>query len=393
MFLLLKNQRGTSLALSTGLVMLLMVSSAAINEVIVKNLRAVHKIEASARAFYAAEGGLEDALYELSPHLPGYETPSILNTPGGQTVRKTQFSASGPKWESPWEIKSVSADTTTSGSLYPFQKSAISFYKDSGVNNVIATANHINENGHTVVPLDFNLSGPPVTFTFTINQDLGAGGLVIDNDRDGVLNEDSRYQGPGTCTDSTTKDNDCDGREDEDSEYDPVLYWVLSDGSGHTLFPKKGCLTDLAEDPTDPLTPPHGSQICEKDFACVVGGTCSVTFSFNNAKGIDETGQPLFISDFLQAVTDDPLNPDDAKIQMEISIIAPMEKFSPGGNSPIQKIDYSVVSTLTGPDQKIANPAFTINSDGYFQDFKQSLKTVLTPQTTAPLLEFTIIQQ
>ena len=74
---LTKNIKGVSLPIIIGLILLLFIVSVAVNELIVKNLKAMQRVEASNRAYLAAEAGLEDALYELTPHSAGYETRKL----------------------------------------------------------------------------------------------------------------------------------------------------------------------------------------------------------------------------------------------------------------------------------------------------------------------------
>jgi hypothetical protein len=49
--------------------------------------------------------------------------------------------------------------------------------------------------------------------------------------------------------------------------------------------------------------------------------------------------------------------------------------------------------TVTSVSDQIPNPFYTIKSDGYYRDFKQSITAILKPKSTVPLIDFTIIQQ
>jgi len=131
-----KNNKGVSLPLVIGLVLILMLASVAANEMIIRTLRSVSQIESADRAYFAAEAGIEDALYELSPHFAGYETPDIPTSRPADTddARKDVFDSS-LNWENRWEIGSHTTDTCDPvewpdyelcGRIYENQKLAIS---------------------------------------------------------------------------------------------------------------------------------------------------------------------------------------------------------------------------------------------------------------------------
>jgi hypothetical protein len=62
---------------------------------------------------------------------------------------------------------------------------------------------------------------------------------------------------------------------------------------------------------------------------------------------------------------------------------------SPPSQIVIPYVEYQITSNTV----QIPNPYFTIKSDGYYRDFKQSLTTTITPKISTSLLDFTIIQQ
>ena len=106
---IVKSIKGVSLVLVTGLIALLMISTASINQLIINTSQNVRRIEASNKAYMAAEAGLEDALYELAPHFAGYQTPP-LDDPDQTAVRTIDFGGD-IQWESKWEIESRSGET------------------------------------------------------------------------------------------------------------------------------------------------------------------------------------------------------------------------------------------------------------------------------------------
>ncbi len=65
---------------------------------------------------------------------------------------------------------------------------------------------------------------------------------------------------------------------------------------------------------------------------------------------------------------------------------------APSKKVEIPYISYEVES-LSLDGTQIPYPSFTVKSDGYYRGFKQSITSTVTPKTTVPLFDFTIIQQ
>ena len=375
-----------------GLVSLLMIASVASNELIIKALRSAHQIEASDRAYFAAEAGIEDALYELSPHFAGYETPTLpVGSPGAiDDARKDDFGGD-LTWVNRWEIKNRS-NLTTFGTeqdenlvFYPNQKLIISLFNDESESSGLS-ANAINDGLADIAHIEPN----NFSITFRIPYDLEGeyssaftdmGGLAIDNDGDGEangINED----GPGDTSicpgdTYTTEDWDCDGKEDEDSIYDPVIYWKIIDDEGRLLTPLRGCIDD------------GGSEICEKDFE-LFNGMYQAVLDGSTIGWDDVTQSEVVIFNFL----DDGYEgrTADTKVQMEFTIVAPLKQATTTGGFKrydIPYLEYVIDSNV----ENIPLPYFTIRSDGWYKDFKQSITTYVTPKTAVPLFDFTIIQQ
>ena len=383
------NNRGVSLPLVVGLVLLLMLASVATNELVIRALKSAHQIEASDRAYFAAEAGIEDALYELSEHFAGYETDDRHDDFGGDI-----------DWKNDWEISNLS-DSNTFGSddglyFYPKQKLIISLYDDNDGTGI--ATNSINTSGANITTL--SASNFDITFQVPWDTDIGyspaySNGLTIDNDGDlaksgfvgpdlGIdgLNEDGPAE-TTICYEYPSKDGDCDGREDEDSNQDPVILWKITDNAGNSLIPIRGCLTGIDGDAIDPL----GTEICEKDFE-MDGGYLSVTLDTSD-EGINQDDEVKTIGQFF----DDNVSLNN-KLQFEFLIIAPLEQAYEIGSDirsvSIPYLEYEVdASPVTFPPL----PYFTINSDGWYKDYKQSITTTVTPKTAVPLFDFTIIQQ
>jgi len=362
------SPRGVSMPLATGLVTLLMISSMAANELIIKSLLSVRGIEASNRAYFAAEAGVEDALYELSAHTAGYQTPVIDNVTGND--RKGTFNTN-KQWNNRWDIQSRSGLLQWDGKFYKNQKLVLPLYHD--IDNITPTG----ENAISGEPAEITNLKPvglsvkfkiPNANSFINPMDLF---LKINNDQDDDVNEDQPGVQNKNC--ENPEDNDCDGKADEDWETDPVILWKLTDSEGGSLIPKPGCISDLA----------GGSELCEKDFSTP---NFEVTLS-DSQEGQRENGEIETIAKF---IIDSGL---DSRVQLELLIIAPMEYFDKNTN-PATKIEIPYISyAVQSNESQLPYPYFTIKSDGYYINFKQSITTTLTPKTTVPLFDFTIIEQ
>src|SRR3989338_4642417 len=122
--------KGVSLPLSTGLILLLFTATTAIHLTVIKNLRSVQQIEASARAQSQAEAGVEDALYTLSGHLAGFETAPLAVPPLSDPGRQSGLSR--------WAILShdlsqnCPSGASICGQISNNRKASLSFFNDTG---------------------------------------------------------------------------------------------------------------------------------------------------------------------------------------------------------------------------------------------------------------------
>ncbi len=388
------NTKGVSLPLVIGLITFLMVAIVAINTMVIRSIQSVRSIEASSRAYFAAEAGIEDALYELTPHFAGYETPNL----GNANARNNNFVSDIPceagieKWCNEWEIESRNGDNEWGGRLYSNQKMMLYLFNDTheplstpatnAINREVLLPNDIET--LKIVSSDFSITfSIPDTATIFAN----GGSLKIDNDEDfdgspSTVNEDPE-EAFGACDANTDCDND--GLVNEDGPENPVILWKLTDGESRSLIPLNGCLSDSD-------TPPgtKKSELCEKDFNTYSDSPYTLTdYAIrldNTAYGQNEMGQMESIGNFISNLT----NTDKARF--EFLIIAPMEHVDElaGRKIEIPYILYEVSSMFTN---ELPYPFFRIKSDGYFRGFKQSITATVTPKTTVPLFDFTIIQQ
>jgi len=404
------DNRGVSLAMTIGLLMLLVTLTATINELVVRALRASHQIEAADKAYLAAEAGVEDALYELSIHNAGYETAG-LDDP---TVRNDNFDNT-LKWNNEWQISgrdTASCDDmapwqnaytpTLCGRVYEGQKHVISLFTDDALSTGITT-DEINEAGSEINVLSY--VSMKIRFRIPIDvYDASIGAfnavptkpLLIDNDKDydpdgSGLNEDGAKLSLFplvTCDYSgavEVSDNDCDGHEDEDSHQDPVFLWQLVDNAGHFWKPLIGCKLE-ANDPS------HGfpnSLICESTFR-LNGQEVHASIDHTDL-GIDQNGTRIALWQFINTYAG-----TDNLLQLEIVPVAPFEAIDPTATGiepdriPFTNFEYGIDYSATG---SMSSAHFAIRSDGYYQDFKQSITTNVTPRAGTRLLDLTIIQQ
>jgi len=397
------DNSGISLALTIGLLLLLISMTATLNVLVIRSIRSARQIEASDKAYFAAESGIEDALYELSAHSAGYETVDLDDANG----RSDDFTKT-VDWKNEWEIKNKGLNTCDGslttwensyspdycGRIYGGKKLVINLFNDKAVSTGI-TDNEINEAVSNIKSLNISSFTMKIRLPVSLVADNSIAKLSIDNDGDlgtssksGIesilgLNEDG-VSDTSKCGGTTTlDDSDCDGKEDEDSPEDPVVLWKLVDDAGNSFQPLRGCKGDASH----PSHSDTNASLCEKNFS-LTGSELSVTFS-NTDKGIDNAGFIKTLANFLNGYS----SSSTKKLQMEILIVAPMETvLAVDETIPIPYYEYGI----DFPDTvaaSVPSTYFSIKSNGYYRDFKQSITTNVTPRATSRLLDLTIIQQ
>lgn len=395
------NNKGVSLALTIGLFLMLIIIATTVNELVIRALRASHQIEASDKAYFAAEAGIEDALYELSLQDAGYETSDL----GSTEVHKSDFTQTVP-WKNEWEIKNKALndcddledweggfEPSYCGKLYGNQKLVINLFTD----NTTATGIETNEINST--PADISrLNISHLEIKFRLPKDLvnknNLTNVTIDNDQDynlesgSGLNEDGQEEfgyPPNACKYSdgqAIKDNDCDLREDEDSLEDPVILWKLLDEKGNTFQPLRGCKGDPSHFSHNDLN----AGLCEKNFTDLGNGELTLGLT-DQDRGTDQSGNLLDLNTFIGKL--DVTN----KLKIELLVVAPMEIIDAAEQKriPVPAYEYGVEYEAGGTE--IPSTFFSIRSDGFYRDFKQSITTNVLPGATSRLLDITIIQQ
>lgn len=405
-----------------GLMLLLVTITTTINELVIRTLRASHRIEAADRAYFAAEAGIEDALYELSVYTAGYETAPL----GSSDVRSDDFTESAP-WHNEWEISSKGLNDCSDmddwaldmnvldftpyycGRIYEGEKLVINLSSDNALTDGVAlnAINDADTDVHTLdvteIMLKFRL--PLKLVNSNAETFLILNPLQIDNDGDyntetGLgLNEDGQEYfnpidfAPAPCAYSgnvDTDDNDCDGLEDEDSQQDPVLIWKLIDNAGHFFNPLKGC---IGQNPLPSHPSEENANVCEISFA---KSNDELWASFNQSDmGTDQDGNTTSLQDFIHDVL---LTGGTSALRMEIIVVAPFEFINEHNSTKVNipyfeyGMDYAAFDA-SAIEVEIPSTYFSIKSDGYYQDFKQSITTNIVPRATTRLLDLTIIQQ
>ncbi len=372
------------------------------SELVSEALQSSRQIESSDRAYFAAEAGVENALYELSGHQSGYGTPPLDEL----EVRQDDFNG-GVRWANQWSVDSYTKDgclendwqngfsPTLCGKLKAGQKLQLSLFNDvANPNNV-----DVNQVGVSDAAIErLNLNQLEIKFRLPKNvvSNSGLNELQIDNDEDynkmtgEGANEDGDAGTYGTnpCDYSgnvEVDDNDCDQREDEDSPEDPVIIWRVADETGRSFQPLRGCKGD------DPH-PDHNAEnagLCEKNFANEGDGELSVGLNLSD-RGWTADGT---IQTFQEFIDDTALN---STLQMELLLVAPMVAINtqdPPEERQIAIPYYEYGIAYDAGFSEIPDPFFTIRSEGYFRDFKQSITTRVLPGQTTRLLDLTIIQQ
>jgi len=400
------DNKGVSLALTIGLLLLLITITATVNELVIRALRASHQIEASDKAYFAAEGGIENALYELSAHTAGYETDSL----GSQEVRNDDLTET-VAWRNEWEIKNKGLNDCDSmtgweppfipgycGRIYGGEKLVLNLFSDDA-DSAGAAGGGVDTNGISEEPALINtLSVSDIEIKFRIPISVVSKNTVafpilsplsIDNDGDyntgsgAGLNEDGVDDKAFCGGPVELDDGDCDNREDEDSPEDPVILWKLVDDSGNSFQPLRGCKDD---DRHSSHSLHDNAILCENNFVRN-GDEVWVSLSETD-NGIFQNGNIDTLKKFLESY---PLGSTNA-LQMEILVVAPMQAVDTTNRKkiPIPYLEYGIEYDA-GIDVEIPSTYFSIKSDGHYRDFKQSITTNVVPRATTRLLDLTIM--
>lgn len=396
-----KHPKGASLAISIGLLLLLMIITASLSSLVVKALRASGEVEASDRAYFAAEAGIEDGLYELSNHSAGYQTPALKTA----EVRQDEFSQN-TVWKNEWEAQGKNQspcvendwqngfDPSVCGQIKSNQKLVINLFNDEATSNNIPK-NKIDVTDKLIKKININT----LEIKFRLPQktviDNELTGVFIDNDGDYQngqgLNEDGTVDfgfQPTECDGVLVNDNDCDGREDEDSTEDPVFIWKITDEEGRSFQPLRGCKND--PDYKDHLGSANAG-LCEKNFIDEGNGELSLSLNETDLGTLlvedpNQNGQIVSLLDFITSTS------ENSPLKLEILSVTPRKTINAGKEIPIPYYDYSIQYS-TGADETIPDSYFTLKSDGYYKNYKQSITTKVQPGVTTKLLDLAIIQQ
>jgi len=382
-----------------------MLIASTLSQLVVTAFRASRQIESADRAYFGAEAGIEDALYELSNHRAGYQTPDLE----GQDVRQSWLDGEGA-WAAKWDIRSRDLqscdaddwegnfDPTVCGQIRANEKLVIPLFNDNAdpfnvdphhINQNIADIDRLNTN-----PLVLKIRLPkPVVNQYNIQE------VTIDNDHDfdweflTGLNEDGTEDfgfPPAPCDYSNNipvNDSDCDRRENEDSAEDPVFLWKVSDDAGSSFQPLRGCKDDLSH--------PSHSQInaglCEKNFTDEGNGQLSLTLLDTDLGIVQSTDENLDgdivpLSQFITSI------PTDSQLKLELLNIAPMKLIYDFQLVEIPYYEFGIEYTAD-LDETIPSNSFLLRSDGYFSNYKQSITTRVVPGEVTRLLDLTVIQQ
>ena len=396
-----KYPKGASLAISIGLLLLLMIITASLSSLVVKALRASGEVEGSERAYFAAEAGVENGLYELSNHSAGYQTSALKTL----EVRRDEFSQN-TVWKNEWELNSKNQSPCTEndwqngfepnvcGQIKSNQKLVINLFNDASTsNNVIK--NKIGMADKVIKKINVNSLEIKFRLPKKTVLDNEITGVFIDNDEDYKngqgLNEDGTadfgFQ-PTECDGVLVNDNDCDGQEDEDSSEDAVFIWKINDGEGRSFQPLRGCKND--PDYKDHVGSANAG-LCEKNFIDEGNGELSLSLNETDLGTLlvddpNQNGQIVSLLDFITSSS------ETSPLKIEILSVAPPKTIHAGKAIPIPYYDYGIQYSAE-PDQILPDLYFTLKSDGYYKNYKQSITAKVLPGITTKLSDLAIVQQ
>lgn len=77
-----KNSRGSALLIAILITAVLLIIGLSINRLILREMKVERAILSAGMAYYAAEAGIEDGLYEIDNHIPGYQGEEDVDVNG-----------------------------------------------------------------------------------------------------------------------------------------------------------------------------------------------------------------------------------------------------------------------------------------------------------------------
>lgn len=121
-------KKGNALILSIILVSLFIIISFGVTNLIIQSTLNVQSIEASHRAFYAAESGVELSLLALKKHLPGFEEQKKIDI---DPLTNLDYTIKA-------QVNRIPSSSTSTSSIFPNQTVTLALFKDTGRGDTIS---------------------------------------------------------------------------------------------------------------------------------------------------------------------------------------------------------------------------------------------------------------
>ncbi len=342
---ILGSQEGASLVIALGVTTLLVIMALGVNKALISSLRGAGKIEGASAAYFTAEAGLEEALYDIAVHDSGYEVDPLIHG----TYSEVNFDQNASR--AAWKIKSLPAANPPGSNIYiiPEPGEGNASNKDYNIINLsnplslslfvdIALPGSLASNLQKVTPNTFDLY---LQIPDGFRNDLA--NLEVDNDGDGLFEEDDLPY---------TVDNDGDSLIDEDPINDAVVNWSVTgvDSSGGQLI-----LRPVFISPAEITEREIHKNMITALFEENTGGEykSSLTGAFI----------PKSFRDFVGSVVENPV--------FKVSVIANLLDSS---QNKIPYLEYKIVYRVNSGSLPIPNPQMQIISDGFAGNFKQSVE-------------------
>lgn len=325
-----------------------------LSQVILPSLLGVGNIEILNQANFAAEGALEDALYEISQHESGFEHQEPRST--FSTVNQTQTR---------WQIISRSVS--------------------SGGNFIVPAPGE----GDSPSDEDWNYINVGESVTADLFLDTSSAGSVvtdadIENPSDYFLNNlQLKIRTPDTNPLFQTLESEQFGIAD-----DTIVSWSFS-GEEFGGVAKYNLREAVEYDNSDPpsrevndSTEIYESKIdavSATDNVVIDTAVGSLISQFSPiGSGINQDNTPQEILDFLTNT------PNIHKPQLTFTVISSLEA-DDGSNIPF--LEYQVIA-----DQQIPDIYTTVIAEGFAQGFKQTIRLRRKNESAAALLDFAVSQ-
>jgi len=380
------NQKGISIYIAMGFMTTIILISLGVSSVIISFLSGSGNIEIMNQSFFAAEGGMEDALYDLSDHFLGYENTQHQVSEKFSDTNNTNYS---------WEINS----------LLPFDDELNAYVippKGEGSSVISPNWNILRLGGRAVISLFIDESIPkslvrdcvkidnPTNCDIRSISDVAHFGLVDIAVKIRARNKDLNI----------TEIEDNEISEESSMSDDTILTWGFV-GLDKTDYSKYISIRENAKykksisgnlkitrdysNSTEIYESKINNHTSIDDYLIIDSTDLTPQGSYTKgsriSSGIDHKNNYSTINSFLS-------NSLIHRPQFILTLVSSLFDNSVD-NSAIPFIEYQVLLKSNNP---LPNEYFLIKSKGFSGGFEQSIITKYKPQSSTPLLDFAIFQ-